>query len=151
MQSFGLHLFRKASFHACHARPACHARQIQLAQVCLSYAVAAGVTSSVLPSLLTLEYRNVRSLSPEAPLQAMRLRLQRPTFVVDVGFIMSVLNFVVPTFSMQAAVPQPFFTKCVIDLVGCCCAVSSSLLQCFTADLSSAGSASSSACLPNRK
>lgn len=59
---------------------------------------------SVLPSLLTLEYRNVKSLSPDAPLQACRLRLQRPTLVVDVGFIMASLQFVVPAINMQVGV-----------------------------------------------
>ncbi len=67
--------------------------------------------SRVLPSLLGLEYRAIKSLSPNEPLQAIQLRLQRPTLVVDVGFIMAVLQFVVPTLSLQGAVPRPFETR----------------------------------------
>lgn len=66
--------------------------------------------SSLLPSLLTLEYRQVRSLGPE-PVSALQVRLQRPTLVLDVGFIMKVLHFVAPTAGLQGPVPRPFETR----------------------------------------
>lgn len=60
-----------------------------------------------LPSLLTLEYRAVNSIGPD-PAAALQVRLQRPTLVLDVGFLMKVLHFVVPTAGLQGPVPRPF-------------------------------------------
>jgi len=62
-----------------------------------------------LPSLLTLQYRAVTSLGPE-PAAALQVRLQRPTLVLDVGFIMKVLHFVAPSAGLQGPVPRPYAT-----------------------------------------
>lgn len=62
-----------------------------------------------LPSLLTLQYRAVNSLGPE-PAAALQVRLQRPTLVLDVGFIMKVLHFVAPQAGLQGPVPRPYAT-----------------------------------------
>jgi hypothetical protein len=66
--------------------------------------------SGPLPSLLTLQYRAVNSLQPE-PAAALQVRLQRPTLVLDVGFIMKVLHFVAPQVGLQGPVPRPFVTN----------------------------------------
>jgi hypothetical protein len=68
-----------------------------------------GGASGPLPSLLTLQYRAVNSLQPE-PAAALQVRLQRPTLVLDVGFIMKVLHFVAPQVGLQGPVPRPFVT-----------------------------------------
>jgi hypothetical protein len=65
---------------------------------------------SLLPSLLTLEYRVVNSIGPQ-PAAAMQVRLQRPTLVLDVGFIMRVLHFVAPAAGLQGPVPRPYDTR----------------------------------------
>lgn len=62
-----------------------------------------------LPSLLTLQYRAVNSIGPE-PAAALQVRLQRPTLVLDVGFIMKVLHFVAPQAGLQGPVPRPYAT-----------------------------------------
>eukprot|EP00878_Enallax_costatus_P018255 GHUV01019211.1.p1 GENE.GHUV01019211.1~~GHUV01019211.1.p1 ORF type:complete len:760 (+),score=304.75 GHUV01019211.1:378-2657(+) len=67
-------------------------------------------SGNLLPSLLTLEYRQVTSLGPE-PVSALQVRLQRPTLVLDVGFIMKVLHFVAPTAGLQGPVPRPYETR----------------------------------------
>ncbi len=46
-----------------------------------------------------MDYRSIASLAQ--PAQGVRLRLQKPTLVVDMGFIIGVLNFVVSNFSQQ--------------------------------------------------
>lgn len=71
---------------------------------------SSGPASSLLPSLLTLEYRQVKGLDPE-PVSALQVRLQRPTLVLDVGFIMKVLHFVAPTAGLQGPVPRPYETR----------------------------------------
>lgn len=65
--------------------------------------------SGPLPSLLTLQYRAVNSIGPE-PAAALQVRLQRPTLVLDVGFIMKVLHFVAPQAGLQGPVPRPYTT-----------------------------------------
>lgn len=62
------------------------------------------------PSLLSLEYRAVRSLGSRS-VQAIRTRLQQPTFVVDIGFITTVLGFAVPNLSTQESLVRPFQTR----------------------------------------
>jgi hypothetical protein len=66
-------------------------------------------SSSPLPSLLTLQYRAVNSIGLE-PAAALQVRLQRPTLVLDVGFIMKVLHFVAPQAGLQGPVPRPYTT-----------------------------------------
>lgn len=63
----------------------------------------------LLPSLLTLQYRAVNSIGPQ-PAAALQVRLQRPTLVLDVGFIMKVLHFVAPQAGLQGPVPRPYAT-----------------------------------------
>jgi hypothetical protein len=46
-----------------------------------------------------VDYRSIVSLAQ--PAQGVRVRLQKPTLVVDMGFIIQVLNFVVSNFSLQ--------------------------------------------------
>jgi vacuolar protein sorting-associated protein 13A/C len=60
-----------------------------------------------LPSLLTLQYRAVSSIGGQ-PASALHVRLQRPTLVLDVGFIMKVLNFVTPGAGLQGPMPRPY-------------------------------------------
>lgn len=63
-----------------------------------------GLRGVLQPSLLMLHLRQIKgpgSGSGSAgrvvqPTQAVRLRMQRPTLVVDVAFIMQLLNFVAP-------------------------------------------------------
>jgi len=40
-----------------------------------------------------------------------QVRFQRPTLVLDVGFIMEVLHFVAPTAGLQGPVPRPYDTR----------------------------------------
>ena len=40
--------------------------------------------------------------------QALRVRLQRPTITAEVGFMLAVTKFVVPTLSLDEAKPRPF-------------------------------------------
>jgi hypothetical protein len=61
-----------------------------------------------LPSLLTLEYRAVNSIAAGQPAAALQVRLQRPTLVLDVGFILKVLHFVAPTAGLQGPMPRPY-------------------------------------------
>jgi hypothetical protein len=68
------------------------------------------IPSGLLPSLLTLEYRVVNSIGAQ-PAAAMQVRLQRPTLVLDVGFIMRVLHFVAPSAGLQGPVPRPYHSR----------------------------------------
>jgi hypothetical protein len=69
-----------------------------------------GADAAPLPSLLTLQYRAVNSIGPE-PAAALQVRLQRPTLVLDVGFILKVLHFVAPQAGLQGPVPRPYATN----------------------------------------
>lgn len=81
-------------------------------EACGSAASGSGVCGpgSLLPSLLTLEYRMVKSIGVE-PAAALQVRLQRPTLVLDAGFIMRVLHFVAPTAGLQGPVPRPYDSR----------------------------------------
>lgn len=68
-----------------------------------------GAVATLLPSLLTLEYRAVRSLGPEL-VSGLQVRLQRPTLVLDIAFIMRVLHFVVPAVGTQGPQTRPYAT-----------------------------------------
>ena len=76
-------------------------------------AAAAGGLSQqpLLPSLLTLQYRLVKSISPTELISGLEVRLQRPTLVVDIGFILKVLQFVVPTMGETGPSPRPYETR----------------------------------------
>lgn len=65
--------------------------------------------AGMLPSLLTLEYRSFKTLGP-GPVQGIQLRLQRPTLVLDIGFIMTAVGFFVPDIGLQGPVPRPYET-----------------------------------------
>lgn len=64
----------------------------------------------LLPSLLSLDLRSVRSAGPE-PLSALSLRLQRPTLVLDVGFLLRLLHFVAPGAGLEGPVPRAFHSR----------------------------------------
>jgi vacuolar protein sorting-associated protein 13A/C len=76
-------------------------------------AAAAAVESGLqlLPSLLTLQYRLVKSISQAELVSGLEVRLQRPTLVVDIGFILKVLQFVVPTMGETGPRPRPYETR----------------------------------------
>eukprot|EP00798_Chlamydomonas_sp_ICE-L_P025166 gene25166-10797_t len=67
------------------------------------------------PSLMVFEYRAVRGRESEpddpALTQALRMRMQKPTMVVDLRFFMTVLNFVAPQPMLQGAVLRKFSSR----------------------------------------
>ncbi len=54
----------------------------------------------ILPSLVTAEMRVVKTLRD--PLLALRLRVQRPSIHVDIGFMLAILAFIIPGATLKA-------------------------------------------------
>ncbi len=71
-------------------------------------------TRPLVPSLLTLEYRSVRPVDGSPPAQAIRMRLQRPTLVLDFGLLLRLLNFVAPSPLLRGTVPRPYDTRDIV-------------------------------------
>ena len=83
-------------------------------------ASAALAVSGPPPSLLTMEFRSLQAAGRDSssgcgaatsswglPLQALRVRLQRPTLVLEFPFLIAVLNFVSPTPVLQVRSALP--------------------------------------------
>jgi vacuolar protein sorting-associated protein 13A/C len=73
-------------------------------------------SSSLPPSLIVMEYRSFSALGAGstvswAPMQALRVRLQRPTLVLEFPFLIAVLNFVSPQPVLQGALPVQFQSR----------------------------------------
>lgn len=87
------------------------------ASMTTSSSLRAGRTEAprpLVPSLLTLEYRSVRPTGGSPPAQAIRMRLQRPTLVLDFGLLLRLLNFVAPSPLLRGTVPRPYETRDVV-------------------------------------